>query len=290
MIEARKVTVNGVSLRCAVAGDGPLVLLLHGFPERWFSWEPQVRALAAAGYRVVAPDLRGYGESDKPADGYDIETLSADVAGLIDAFGGGPAAVIGHDWGAAITWCAAERYPDRIARYAALNCPHPWVLRDVGLFRSPKQLARSWYIVFFALPWLPEQWLSRGRAAVVARMFRRAAVDRTNFTADRVDRYRDSVRTPDDARPMIAYYRASLRAALSPLAPPRTILQPGLLIWAEDDIALGLELITGHLRFARDLRVERIPRCGHFVQLERPEEVTARLLTWLRDTDLSSRS
>lgn len=285
MIEARRVTANGVKFHCATAGEGPLVLLLHGFPERWFSWEPQIEAIAARGYRVVAPDLRGYGLSDRPADGYDIATLAADVAGLIRAHGEARATVIGHDWGGAITWCAAERHPEAVARYAVLNCPHPWALRNVGLFRSPRQLARSWYILFFGVPWLPEQWLSRDRGAVIARMLRRAAVDRARFTPERLARYRDSVRTPEDARTMVAYYRAALRDALKPMKPPRPIAQPGLLLWAEEDIALGLELIPEHLAFARDLRVERIPGCGHFVQQERPEEVTARLLRWMADTD-----
>lgn len=285
MIEARSVLANGVRFHCATAGEGPLVLLLHGFPERWFSWEGPLEALAAAGYRAVAPDLRGYGLSERPSSGYDIDTLSADVAALIRALGETRATVIGHDWGGAITWAAAERHPDVIARYAVLNCPHPWVLRNVGLFGSPRQLARSWYILFFGLPWLPEQWLSHDRGAIIARMLRRAAVDRTRFTPDRVARYRDSVRTPEDARTMLAYYREALRAGLRPMEAPRPILQPGMLLWAEEDIALGLELIPGHLKFARELRVERIPGCGHFVQLERPEEVSARLIRWLRDTD-----
>lgn len=285
MIEARSVITNGVRLHCATAGEGPLVILLHGFPERWFSWEPQIEALAAKGYRVVAPDLRGYGLSEKPSAGYDIATLAADVAGLVPALGEARATVIGHDWGGAITWAAAERHPEVVARYAVLNCPHPWVLRNVGLFRSPRQLARSWYILFFGIPWLPEQWLTRDRAAVIEKMLRKAAVDRTRFSSARIARYRDSVRTPEDARTMVAYYREALRDGLRPMKPPRPITQPGMLLWAEEDIALGLELITPHLAFARDLRVERIPGCGHFVQQERPDEVSARLIRWLADTD-----
>lgn len=289
MIEALDVTANGIRFRCAASGQGPLVLLLHGFPERWFSWEPQIRALAAAGYRAVAPDLRGYGDSDRPETGYDIDTLAGDVAGLIRALGAEQATVIGHDWGGAITWCAVERYPELITRFAVLNCPHPWVLRNVGLFGSPRQLARSWYILFFGIPKVPERWLSRDHAAAVGEAFARGAVDPTNFTPERVRPYRDWIKGPADVRPMLAYYRAALRAGLRPIAPPRPIDRPGLLIWAEDDAALGTELITPHLEFARSLRVERISGCGHFVQLERPDEVSARLLRWLAD-GVSSRS
>jgi pimeloyl-ACP methyl ester carboxylesterase len=287
MIEARDVSTNGIRLRCHLAGEGPLVVLLHGFPERWFSWEPQLRALAAAGYRAVAPDLRGYGDSDRPAAGYDVDTLSADIAGLIEALGETRATVVGHDWGGALTWCIAERYPARVQRFAVLNCPHPWVLRNVGLFGSRRQFARSWYILFFGLPGLPERQLSRDHAAAIPQIFRGGAFDRTRFTDALIQPYRDSIRGPDDVTPMLAYYRAALRGALRPIAPPRPIDAPGLLLWAEEDPALGTELISPHLAFARSLRVERIPRCGHFVQIERPDEVSARLLRWLADTDLT---
>lgn len=290
MIEARDVTTNGVRLRCAVAGTGPLVLLLHGFPERWFSWEPQLLALAKAGYTAVAPDLRGYGESERPTDGYGFDSLSADVAGLIRAFGVPEATVVGHDWGGAITWCAAERYPELITRFAVLNCPHPWVLRAVGLTRSPRQFARSWYILFFGLPLLPERLLSRDDARAISRMIARG-VYRRGAVLD-ADRYREGRGRPEDLRPMLEYYRAALRGALRPVSPPRNIEQPGLLLWAEEDAALGTELIAPHLSFARALRVERIEACGHFVQIERPELVTKHLLRWLEATraGLSSRS
>lgn len=264
------------------------MLLLHGFPERWFSWEPQLRALAAAGYRAVAPDLRGYGDSERPLAGYDIPNLTADVAGLVDAFDAHHATVVGHDWGGAITWATAERHPDRVARYVVLNCPHPWVLRQVGLTRSPRQFARSWYILFFGIPVIPERWLTRDGARVLEAMFRRAAVDRSAFTSERVAAYREWLRSPEDARPMLGYYRAALRDALRPIPSPSAIEQPGLLLWAEDDLALGTELIAPHLHFARSLEVERIARCGHFVQIERPAEVSARILRWLAKQRVSS--
>ncbi len=280
------VTANGMRFHCAAQGEGPLVLLLHGFPERWFSWRHQLAVLAARGYRAVAPDLRGYGDSDRPRGGYDLRNLARDVAELIPALGAETAVVVGHDWGGAITWEAASRHPDRVSRYAVLNCPHPAVLLR-SLLRSPAQLRRSWYIFFFQLPWLPERALSRDHGAAIARAFREAAVDPSRFDAAAVAPYCASAARPEDIAPMMAYYRTVFRDALDrrsargPRADYPVIEQPGLLLWAENDVALGMDLVGPHVRYARDLRIRRIPRCGHFVQQEQPETVNALLCAWL---------
>lgn len=283
-IREAEVEANGVRFHFAEQGEGPLVMLVHGFPERWFSWKKQIPAIAAAGYRVVAPDLRGYGQTERPADGYDVATLARDLASLITALGHEDATVIGHDWGGALTWEVAWRHPERVSRYAVLNCPHHYVMSKT-LLSSASQLKKSWYMLAFQLPWLPERVISRARGEAVERMFLGMAVDRTNFTPELIRPFRESVADPAAVSPMLAYYRSAVRAGLSrlPTRPP-VIEQPGLLLWAEDDQALGLELLAGHVEVARDLRVERIPRCGHFVQQERPEEVNAHLLRWLRDT------
>ncbi len=283
--DAIEVRANGVRFHCVSAGTGPLVLLVHGFPERWFSWRAQLSALAAAGYRAVAPDLRGYGLSEKPASGYEITNLAKDVASLVRALGEDRGVVVGHDWGGAITWEAASRHPDAVARFAVLNCPHPEVMRRTFL-RSSAQLRRSWYMFAFLLPWLPERLLSRDGGAVLEAMFRDMAVDRANFTAEHVAPFRESVARAADITPMLAYYRRALRSAATPgtVAPYPVIEQPGLLLWAEEDKALGLELLAPHTRVARNLRIERIPGCGHFVQQEQPDAVNAHLLRWLRET------
>lgn len=280
------VVANGVRFHYAAQGDGPMVLMVHGFPERWFSWRHQIPALAAAGYRVVAPDLRGYGLSDKPADGYEITNLARDLAGIIAALGEDTATVIGHDWGAALTWEVASRHPGRVSRYAALNCPHPAVMRD-ALLGSGSQLRKSWYMFMFNLPWLPERLVSRDNAAAIGRLFRTMAVDPTRFTPEVIAQYRESASTPEKVAPMLAYYRAVVRSALA-VEPYPKLEQPGLLLWAEEDKVLGTELLAPHSRYARDLRIERIPRCGHFLQQEQPEAVNAHLLRWLEDTRVTA--
>lgn len=283
------VTANGIRFHYAEQGEGPLILLLHGFPERWFSWRAQIPALASLGYRVVAPDLRGYGDSERPPTGYDLDTLARDVAELITALGEDTATVIGHDWGGAITWESVSRYPDRITRAAVLNCPHPAVMFHT-LRASPRQLARSWYMFFFNLPWLPERLLARDGGSAVRRMFLDAAVDRAPFTPELLDPYCRSVAHPGAVAPMLAYYRSAIRSALHPREAMRrldsygVIERPTLLVWAEEDIALGMELIAPHVRYTRDLHVRRIPRCGHFVQQEQPDTVNAILTEWLSAT------
>ena len=143
------------------AGEGPLVVLLHGFPEFWWSWRHQIPALAEAGFRVVALDLRGYAQSDAPPRwrDYRMELLAGDVAGLIDALGEERAHVVGHDWGAAVAWMVATLHPERVERLAILNVPHPETMLRT-LRTSPQQLRHSWYMFFFQIPWLPE-WLTR---------------------------------------------------------------------------------------------------------------------------------
>lgn len=280
------VVANGVRLHYAAQGDGPLVLLVHGFPERWFSWRRQIPALAAAGYRVAAPDLRGYGLSDKPDRGYEIANLARDLAEFIAALGERRATVIGHDWGGALTWELVSRHPEVVSRYAVLNCPHPAVMRR-ALLRSADQVRRSWYMFMFNLPWLPERLVSRDHAAALGRMFRRMSVDPSRFTPEAIAPYLDSAATPEAVRPMLAYYRAALRGALGGAGYP-PIDAPGLLLWAEEDHVLGNDLLAPHSRYARDLRIERLPGCGHFLQQEQPELVNRRLLRWLEDTRLTA--
>lgn len=278
------VVANGVRLHYATAGRGPLVLLLHGFPERWFSWRAQIPAIAAAGYRVVAPDLRGYGLSDRPASGYEITNLAQDVASLVVALGEESAAVIGHDWGAAITWEAVSRFPARVSRYAVLDCPHPEVLHRATL-RSLGQFRRSAYMLFFSVPWLPEHLIARDGGRAVERIFRRNALDPSRFTREVLRPFRESAATPAAVRPMMAYYRSVVREALGPgLAPYPVIERPGLLLWAENDPVFPTGLVAPHTRVARNLRIRKVPRCGHFVQQEQPEVVSRLLTEWLEDT------
>lgn len=284
------VVANGVRFHYGTQGRGPLVLLLHGFPERWFTWRWQIPALAAAGYRVVAPDLRGYGQSDKPHGGYEITNLALDIAQMIRALGEDEATVIGHDWGGAITWETVSRHPEVVSRYGVINCPHPAVMRH-ALLSSTAQLRRSWYMFAFNLPWLPERMISRDGGSGLAKMYRAMAVDRTNFTREAMAPFCDSVARPEAVTPMLAYYRQAMRLAFRPWAvsPYPIIEKQGLLLWAEEDQALGLELLGPHSRVAHDLRIQRIPGCGHFCMQEQPETVNRHLLRWLEETREVSR-
>lgn len=177
-LEFRHVVANGLRFHVAMAGpaDGPLVVLLHGFPEFWYGWRNQLSPLAEAGFRVWAPDQRGYNLSDKPRGvaAYAIGHLAADVAALIQTAGRERAIVVGHDWGGAVTWHLAEHFPERVERAVVVNVPHPTVMLH-HLKRNPRQLWRSWYMFFFQLPWLPERLLTFRQGALLARSLRRPA-------------------------------------------------------------------------------------------------------------------
>jgi pimeloyl-ACP methyl ester carboxylesterase len=306
-LEHRMVRTNGVRLHCAVSGEGPLVILLHGFPECWYSWRHQIPALAER-CRVVAPDLRGYNESEKPAGvaAYAMPELVADVEGLIDAFGGGDAAIVGHDWGGAVSWHFAMERPARTRRLAVLNCPHPAMMMQ-HLRENPRQLARSWYMFFFQIPRLPEFLLQLGHARPVARAIERSAVRRDDITEDDLRRLRDAAMHSGALRSALNYYRAAFRDPQNaanlppplrrflygdrPLPPPRRTLAdwpriaaPTLLIWGEQDVALDRALTEGmEPLFAGPFAVRYIPDSGHWVQQEQPALVTRWLLEFLTE-------
>ena len=285
-VRHRFVDLPRLKLHLVEAGEGPLVLLLHGFPESWWSWRYQLEPLARAGYRVVAPDLRGYGESGRQGP-YDLDTLAADVCALIDALGAEPApVVVGHDWGGAVAWHLAAHRPEHCRRLAVLNCPHPARMREALLTRPRwSQLKRSWYMFFFGLPWLPEWLLTRDRAGGLVRVMRASAVDRTNFGLEELEPLRQAILAPGAASAMVGWYRAALWDGLGhPLRPPRypPIGCPSLLIWGLDDPALGFDdVVPGTEALAPGLAIERIPGCGHFVQAEQPERVNQLLLRFL---------
>jgi pimeloyl-ACP methyl ester carboxylesterase len=283
-MRAGNLRVNGVRLHFLEDGKGPLVLLLHGFPETSYAWRKQMPALAAH-FRVVAPDLRGYGESERPrrAVDYRAMTLVQDVIGLIRELGRGRAHVVGHDWGGGLAWATAQHHPEVVDRLVVLNCPHP--ARFEHELRSlSRQLLRSWYILFFQLPLIPERVLLRDGAAPLARMLRRSALRANTFTDDDLLEYRRAFSLPGAATAAINYYRALFRDAATGRTPPSaTIIDaPTLLIWAEKDVALGTELTTGmEALFSSEFRVEYVPNTSHWVMEERPELVNRLLLEFL---------
>ena len=306
-IEHRVVETNGIRLHCAVDGEGPLVLFLHGFPECWYSWRHQLAALAPH-FRVVAPDLRGYNESDKPAGvaAYDMKELVADVAGLVRAFDAHEAVIVAHDWGGGIAWEFAMRHPELTRKLVVMNCPHIAIFEQ-ALRANPKQLLKSWYMFFFQIPWLPETLLGLGDAWAIGNAFRQSTIQKDALTDEDIRALRAAASRPGALRSGLNYYRAAFRneqvvAGLPPVlrrffygdrtvAPPRTRLEdwpkisaPTMLIWGEQDVALRKELTYGmDPLFTNPPRIEYVPDSGHFVQQEKPDLVNRLLLDFLGD-------
>jgi pimeloyl-ACP methyl ester carboxylesterase len=272
----------GLRMHTVEAGEGPLVVLLHGFPETWWSWRYQLQPLARAGFRVVAPDLRGHGATDQQGP-FDLDTLAGDVGHLIEALGTGPRAlIVGHDWGGAVAWHLAAHRPQQCEKLAVLNCPHPAAMRE-ALLTHPRwgQVRRSWYMYCFLLPWLPERLLTWNHGEAVVRMLRAASVDRTHFGAEELEPLREAICRPGAAGAMVGWYRTALLGAWQ--APPYPVIdRETLLIWGLADPALGYQdLVPGTPRWASRLRVEPLERCGHYVQAEQPERVNALLVDFL---------
>jgi len=269
------VQAGDVRLNCMAMGprDGPLVLFLHGFPEHAGTWRRQLPALAQAGFRAVAPDMRGYGASEKPrrVRDYRMELLAADVANLVTALGRERADVVGHDWGAAVAWGAAMWHPARVRRLAILNVPHP--ARMLRGLRTLRQLRKSWYIFFFQLPALPEKFVSDKSLEV---LFRYTTARRGEYSESDIAEVKDALRWRTGP---INYYRAAVRHRA---ARWQRIDAPTLVIWGERDRWLGRELAEPDAKWVPDCRVERLPQATHWVHADEPERVNELLLQFLR--------
>jgi pimeloyl-ACP methyl ester carboxylesterase len=277
-------TANGVRLHYVEAGTGPLVLLLHGFPECWYTWRRQLATLAAAGYRAVAPDLRGYNLSERPpgVESYTVAALAADVHALVGALGERSAVVVGHDWGGVVAWRLATVHGGVVRALVVVNAPHPE--RFARALRTARQAVRSWYVAFFQLPWLPEAALRRANFAALERIWRRQPVRPGAYSDADILALKAAIARPGALAAALAYYRAAGRRARRPLLTgSRTISAPTLLIWGEQDAALGVELTEGLERWVPDLRVERLPEASHWVMADAPERLDALLLDFLAE-------
>jgi pimeloyl-ACP methyl ester carboxylesterase len=278
-IQHRYAQINGIRMHYATAGDGPPVVMLHGFPEFWYGWHKQIPALAER-YSVIVPDQRGYGETDKPSWGYEVDVLVQDIIGLIEASGHQRARIVGHDWGGVVAWALAIRFPQRVERLAILNTPHPAIF-PAALKTNPRQAMRSMYMGFFQLPWLPEALLSANDYALYARSLRRSAATPTAFSDEEIERYKDAISTPGALTGALNWYRAAGRSGGLLRGTGLKVLMPTLLIWGERDTFLGKELIDGTERFVPDLRVLRMPDCSHWLHHEAPEAVNRALIDFL---------
>ncbi|HKI01233.1 MAG TPA: alpha/beta hydrolase [Thermoanaerobaculia bacterium] len=275
----RTFETNGVRLHAVEAGPegGPLLVLLHGFPEFWYGWRHQIEPLAAAGFHVLAPDQRGYNLSDKPGkiSDYNLDTLALDVVGLIDAMGEEKAHVVGHDWGGAVAWWLGVRHAGRLARLALLNIPHPGVMRRT-LIKSSEQRKKSSYIFFFQLPGLPERLFRRNDFAYAAKSLQATSRPGT-FTAADLEVYREAWRQPGAVRSMIHWYRAALRSRPERPATSR-VRVPTLLLWGRKDRFLGQEMARPSIGLCDDGRLELCDDASHWLQHEEPERVNRRLI------------
>ena len=281
-LEEHYIPTNGITLHVMAAGpvEGQLVVLLHGFPEFWYGWRRQIPALAAAGYRVLVPDQRGYNRSDKPRglSAYRTNHMASDIVGLLDAVGRAQAAIIGHDWGAMVAWLLALEHPDRVARLAILNVPHPAVMED-NLRHNMRQRVRSLYAAFFQLPGLPEWVVRAGNWRVLAEGMR-ASARPGSFTAADLRRYRAAWSRPGAITAMLNWYRAALRRPLHLPADPRVHV-PTLMIWGAHDQALVREMAPQSIAYCDDGRLHVIEEASHWVQHDAADRVNALLLDFL---------
>ena len=276
--------LGDVRLHYVEAGEGPLVVLLHGFPQSYHMWRFQIPALVQGGFRVVAPDMRGYNASQKP-DGigrYRVGELARDVERRIVERGEEKAVVVGHDWGAIVAWFVAMRYPERVEKLGILNVPHPAHFFIDGL-TMPKQLLRSSYVFFFQIPRLPEKALSAGDFAVLRAGFRRNPARPGAIPAEDADRYVEAMARPGALTAAINYYRALFRYPSETRALLKKVETPTLVIWGEKDVFLSPELAEPSALWVPNLRVERLPDASHWVAEDRPERVNALLLDFLRE-------
>ncbi len=263
------INTNGVKLHYVTQGKGSLMLMLHGFPEFWYSWRHQIPEFAKY-FQVVAVDLRGYNHSDKPKkrSAYVMDELVKDIEGIIKGLGYEKCILVGHDWGGAIAWNFAYTHPQMLEKLIVLNIPHPGKLaQGLGTFR---QLLRSWYIFFFQLPFLPELFLQAGNYRMIEKTFKGTAIDKSSFTEEDIRAFKDAVSKPGALTAMLNYYRNIFNHKM--LRKNCDIINiPTLMIWGENDTFFGKELTYETQRYVTNLQIKYVPNCSHWVQEEKPE-------------------
>jgi len=269
---------SDVRLHAVAAGpkDGRVVILLHGFPEFWYGWRRQIEPLAAAGFRVIVPDQRGYNLSTKPSGvaAYALPELVSDVIAIADQLGQERIFLAGHDWGAAVAWSTALLHPQRIARLVILNVPHPSVMRKF-LSTRPRQLLRSWYMFFFQLPWLPETFFSAFDFRIGARALLRSSHPGA-FSDEDLAQYRAAWSQPGAITAMINWYRALFRVRIK--FPDKTVRVPTRILWGERDAFLLAEMAHESLRYCASAEIFTFANATHWPQHEEPARVSELLV------------
>ena len=290
--ETIRIDTGEIEFEVDVAGppdSNRLALLLHGFPELNYSWRFQLPLFAQHGYRVWAPNQRGYGATTRPegVHAYRPEALVNDVTRLIDASGCSSVTLVAHDWGGVVAWLYALVKPRPLDRLIIMNLPHPTLFQK-GL-RTWAQIKRSWYGAFFQVPRLPELALGARNGQAIVEAFRGMAIDKSRFPDEVTEVYRQHAVQPGALTAMVNWYRGLRHmppewSALT--ADPPVIEIPTLLLWGEEDVALGKELTYGTDALVRDLTLRYLPDVSHWVQQEAPETVNAMIDAWLNGTDV----
>ena len=284
-LEHSYIETNGIKLHVVQAGpqSGIPVVLLHGFPEFWYGWRNQIPALVEAGCRVIVPDQRGYNLSDKPkgVKNYDVYTLVEDIVGLIDALGYEKVNLVGHDWGAVVSWVLANKYPERLHRLSIMNVPHPAVMKRF-LMRDFEQMRRSWYIFFFQLPWIPEEGMKQNNWRNAVRALRGSGKVHT-FTNEDIEKYKEAWSQPGAMTSMINWYRAIVRHQPAMPKDPR-VKVPTLMMWGMKDFALSHRMARPSMDYVDDGNLILFPEATHWVQHDAAEEVNHYLIDFIFDT------
>jgi epoxide hydrolase 4 len=274
------INTNGIKLHYVTQGEGELMLMLHGFPEFWYSWRYQITEFAKY-YKVVALDLRGYNDSDKPPQksAYTMDEFVKDIQGVITGLGYEKCILVAHDWGGAIAWSFANAFPEILSKLIILNLPHPAKFAE-GL-RTLQQLQRSWYIFLFQLPFLPEFLIQRSDYKLIKSMFNKTVVAQTAFSTDDINAYKNAATKPGALTAMLNYYRNIFKQGLFQQN-WEPIEVSTLMIWGENDTFLGKELTYGTENYVQDFQIKYIPNCSHWVQQEQPELVNQYMREFLR--------
>jgi pimeloyl-ACP methyl ester carboxylesterase len=264
--------------------DGPLVILLHGFPEMHLAWRHQLQPLVNAGFRVLAPDLRGYGLSDKPValDAYTLDAVGDDVVAVMRACDRERAHVVAHDWGGAVAWHLAHKRPAHLETLTILNSPHPRLF--LKRMRGIEQFVASWYMFAFQLP-LAERLLARRDFATLKGIFRTQPRIKGAYDDEDLRAYRESWEQPGALTAMLAWYRTAMRGARRSRGGDVTrdrVTVPTLVFWGMDDEALPPGNLDGLEDVVENLKIVRLPNCSHWVMHDAPRIVNRELLTFLR--------
>ncbi len=266
--------LSDVRLHYVEGGEGQLVVLLHGFPEFWYAWKHQIIALIDAGYRVVAPDMRGYNLSSKPTGvyNYSMDKLCRDVKELVEFVGEDSCYLVGHDWGAAVAWATPMFHPEVVSKLAICNVPHP--ARFAKALRTFRQLRKSWYMFFFQIPFIPERYMNANDHVAVKKAI--SITKGKKFSEEDKQKYVEAASQPGAATGAINYYRAAFRSPAS--FKWQKIECPTMVVWGTGDPFLGEEMAEPSPKWVPDCTVHKLPGIGHWVQNEAPEEVNQHLL------------